>query len=97
MLFWPYFVQKSTSHVGTKALNIHHQVKMGFHGISIGNPQHQKRCLIYVPHTRKIISSYDVVFGDIFYSALVYTSQPYAEDMAMWLAVTYMPYATSSG
>ena len=32
-----------------------------------------------------------------FYSALAYTSQPYAEDMAMPLDVSYIPYATSSG
>ena len=37
----------------------------------------------YVPSTRKIISSYDVVFDEKKSSALAYTSQPYAEVMAM--------------
>ena len=51
---------------------------------------------MYVPHTRKIISSYDVVFDESVSSALAYTSQPYLEAMAMCMAVTYTPYATSS-
>ena len=51
---------------------------------------------MYVPSTRKVISSYDVVFDKSFSSALSYTSRPYAEAMAMCPAVTYTPYATSS-
>ena len=51
---------------------------------------------MYVPSTRKVISSYDVVFEERFYSALSYTSQLYAEAMAMRLTVTYTPLATSS-
>ena len=50
---------------------------------------------MYVPSTRRIISSYDVVFDEIFYSALAYTSQPYSEVMAMRTAVTYPPCDTS--
>ena len=51
---------------------------------------------MYVPSTRKVISSYDVVFDESFSSALSYTSRPYAEAMAMLLTVTYTPYTTSS-
>ena len=51
---------------------------------------------MYVPSTRKVVSLYDVVFDKSFSSALSYTSQPYLEAMAMRLAVTYTPYATSS-
>ena len=51
---------------------------------------------MYVPSTRKVISSYDVVFDKSFSSALSYTSRPYAEAMAMRSTVTYTPYATSS-
>ena len=51
---------------------------------------------MYVPSTRKVISSYDVVFYESFSSALLYTSRPYTEAMAMRPAVTYTPYATSS-
>ena len=50
---------------------------------------------MYVPSTRKIISSYDVVFDESFSSALAYTSRPYSEAMAMRPAVTYKLYATS--
>ena len=50
---------------------------------------------MYVPSTRKIISSYDVVFEESFSSALAYTSQPYSDAMAMRPAVTYTPYAMS--
>ena len=62
----------------------------------MGIPQHQKGYLVYVPSTRKVISSYDVMFDESFSSALSYTSGPYAEAMAMRPAVTYTPYATSS-
>ena len=42
----------------------------------------------------KIIYSYDVVFDESFSSMLAYTSQPYAESMAMRPYVSYTPYAT---
>ena len=83
-------------HVETKTLNMRHQAQKGFRGIFMGIPQHQKGYLVYVPSTRKIISSYDVVFDEIFSSALSYTSRPYAEEMKMHSSVTYTPYATSS-
>ena len=73
-----------------------HQAQKGFRDIFVGIPEHHKRYLLCVPSTRKIISSYDVVFDEIFSSALAYTSQPYSESMAMRPAVTYTPYATSS-
>ena len=50
---------------------------------------------MYVPSTRKIISSYDVVFDESFSSAVAYTSLPYSEAMVMRPAVTYTPYETS--
>ena len=73
-----------------------HQAQKGFRGIFVGIPQHQKGYLLYVHSTRKVISSYDVVFEKSFSSALSYTSRPYAEAMAMRPTVTYTPYATSS-
>ena len=62
VLFCPSVVKKATSHVGTKALNICHQAQKRFRIIFVGIPHHQKGYLVYVPRTRKIISSYDVVF-----------------------------------
>ena len=50
---------------------------------------------MYVPSTRKIIFSHDVVFDESFSSALAYKSQPYSEAMAMRPDVTYTPCATS--
>ena len=50
---------------------------------------------MYIPKTRKIVSSYDVVFDEIFSSALAYTPRPYSEEMAMRPSVTYTPCATS--
>ena len=73
-----------------------HQAQKGFRGIFVGIPQHQKGYLVYVPSTRKVILSYNVVFDESFSSALAYTSQPYSEAMAMRPAVTYTPYDTSS-
>ena len=72
-----------------------HQAQKGFRGIFVGIPEHQKGYIVYVPSTRKIISSYDVVFDEIFSSALSYTSQPYSEAMAMRSALTYTPHGTS--
>ena len=65
-------------------------------GLGLGLPQHQKKYLVYVPSTRKVILSYDVMFDESFSSALSYTSRPYAEVMAMRPTVTYTPYTTSS-
>ena len=73
-----------------------HQAQKGFRGIFIGIPEHQKRYLVYVPSTRKVILSYDVVFDESFSSALSYTSRPYSKAMAMCPAVMYTPYATFS-
>ena len=43
-----------------------------------------------------IISSYDDIFDESFSSAFAYTSQSYAEAMAMRPAVSYIPYAAYS-
>ena len=65
VLFFPCVVRKATAHVYKKALDMCHQVQKGFGGIFVGIPQYQKGYLVYVPSTRKIISSYDVVFYEI--------------------------------
>ena len=83
MLFCPCVLWKATEHIGTKSLNMRHQKHKGFHSIFIGILQHQKGYIVYVPHKRKIISSYDVVFDESFYSTLAYMSPLYAEAMAM--------------
>ena len=89
VLFSPCVVQKASAHVGTKALNMRHQTQKGFRGIFVGIPQHQKGYLVYVPSTRKIIYSCDVVFDERFSSALDYMSQFDPEAMAMHSDVTY--------
>ena len=96
VLFCPCVVHKATAHVETKTLNMRHQAQKGFCGIFVGITEHQKGYLVYVPSTRKVISSYDVVFEKSFSSALSYTSQPYSEAMAMRPAVRYTLGATSS-
>ena len=75
---------------------MHRKAQNGFCGIFVGIPQHQKGYLVYVPSTRKVILSYDVVFDNIVSSVLSYTSRPYSKAMAMRLAVKYTPYAKSS-
>ena len=72
------------------------QAQKGFRVIFVGILEYQKGYLVYVPSTRKIISSYDVVFDESFSSALAYTSRTYSEAMAMRPSVTYTPYVTSS-
>ena len=94
VLFFPRVLRKAIAHINKKALNMRHQAKNGFLGICVGMSQHQKGYLVYVPHTRKIISSCDVVFDEMFSSVLAYTSQPYSEAMAMCPSVSYIPCAT---
>ena len=89
VLFCPCVVQKATAHVETKTLNMSHQAQKGFCGIFIGIPEHQKGNLVYVPSSRKITSSYDVVFDESFSSVLAYTSRPYSEVKVVHPAVTY--------
>ena len=72
VLFFPCVVQKATAHILKKALNMRHQAQKCFRGIFVGIPQHQKEYLVYVPSSRKIISSYDFVFDESFYSTLAY-------------------------
>ena len=96
VFFCPCVVRKAMAHVEIKTLNMCHQAQKGFCGIFVGIPQQQKGYLVYVPSNRKVISSYNVMFDESFSSALTYMSRPYAEEMAMRLAVTYTPYATSS-
>ena len=74
VLFCPCVVHKAKGHVETKTLNMRHQAQKGFRGIFIGIPEHQKGYIVYVPSTRKVISSYDVVFDESFSIALSYTS-----------------------
>ena len=73
-----------------------YQAQKGFSGIFVGIPHHKKGYLVYVPSTRKIISSYDVVFDENFSSELAYTSHPYSEPMAICPTVMYTPCATYS-
>ena len=63
MLFCLCVVLKATAHLEKKTLNMRHQAQKGFCGIFFGIPEHQKGYLVYVPSTRNIVSSYDVVLG----------------------------------
>ena len=94
-LFCTCVVRKATAHIETKTLNMRHQAQEGFRRIFVGILEHQKVYLVYVPSTRKIISSYDVVFDEICSSALSYKSRPYSEAMVMRLSVTYTQYGKS--
>ena len=96
VLFCLCVVRKATAHVETKTLNMRHQTQKGFRGIFMGIPQHQKGYLVYIPSTRMVISSYDVVFDKSFSSALSHSTQPYAEAIDMRPTVMYTPYAMYS-
>ena len=63
-LFCQYVVQKDIAQVDKKVLNTCHQAQKGFRGIFVGITRHQKGYLVYVPSTRKIISSFYVVFDE---------------------------------
>ena len=57
VLFCPCVIRKATENVDKKKLNMCHQAQKGFRGIFVGIPQHKKGYLVYVPSTKKIISS----------------------------------------
>ena len=97
VLFCPCVVRKANAHVDKKPLNMCHQAQKGFCVIFVGIPQNQKYYLMYIPITRKIISSYDAASDERFYSELAYTLQPYSEAMDLRPPVTYTPCATSLG
>ena len=67
VLFCPCVVQKATAHIETETLNMCHQAQKVFCGIIFWFPEHQKGYLVYVPSTRIIISSYDVVIDEMFF------------------------------
>ena len=69
VLFCQCIVQKSTAHIRKNSLNMHHPAQNSFCGVFVGIPQHQKGCLVYVPHKLNILSLYNVVFYEIFLSA----------------------------
>ena len=70
VLFSPCVLWKTTTHVKKTALNMRHQAQKGFRGILVGIPEHQKGYLVYVPCTRRIISSNGFIFDEFFFSAL---------------------------
>ena len=80
LLFFPCAVRKSTAHVDKKALNIRHQVQKGFRSIFVVIPQHQKGYLVYVPSTRKIISSYDFFLYGFFLCISIYITTIFRID-----------------
>ena len=57
VLFCPCVVRKATAHLETKTLNMRHQAQKWFSGIFVGIPEHKKGYIVYVPCTRKVISS----------------------------------------
>ena len=83
VLFCSCVVQNLTAHVDTKELNMSHQLQKCLRGIFVGILQHQKGYLIYVPSTRKIASSHDVVLDKTFSGVLTYTPCLYSEALAM--------------
>ena len=68
MLLCPCVVHKAMAHVETKTLHMRHQAQKGFCGIFVGIPEHQKGYLVYLPCSRKVISSHDVLFDKSFSS-----------------------------
>ena len=86
--------KKATARVERKAINMSHKAQKGFGGIFLRIPHHQKGYLMHIPSTRKIISSYDVVFDEFISSALAYMSRSYSKAMAMRPSVTYTSCAT---
>ena len=78
-----------------KGVQIMSSVTKGFWVIFVGIPQHQIVYLIYVPSTRKIVCSRDVVSDETFSSELAHTWHTYSDALTTQPAVAYILYATS--
>ena len=89
-------VRKADEYVYKKALNMRHQSQKSFRGILVGIPQHQKGYLIYVPSTRKMVSSHAVIFDKKVSNALAYTSCLYSEALSTKPKLPCILYDTSS-
>ena len=87
VLFSPCVVREDSSYVGTNEINMCHQAQKDFCSIFVIIPQHKNGYLIDVPHKRKIVYFYNIVFDEDFPSVLIYMSQQYAEAMDMWTDV----------
>ena len=96
VLLCPRVLQKATAHFDTNTLNMCHLSQNYVRDICVGIPRYQKGYLVYVPNTRKIVSSHDIVFDETFSSALSYKIRPYSEVLDMQPTVSYIMYATSS-
>ena len=94
VLLFPCVAQKVTTHVDTKVLNMRHHSHKGFQSIFVEIQQHKKGYLIYVPSTRKIVSSHDILCGKTLFRELTYMSHPYSEALDIQPAVSYILYAT---
>ena len=71
---------KEILHIWDKGITHVSQSKKGvYRYLCWSSTNYHEGYLFYVPHKRKIASSYDVVFDEIFSNALAYTSHPYSE------------------
>ena len=94
-LFCPCIVKKHTAQYQQQNLNMRHQLQKGFRGIFIGFPDVQAGYEVYVPRTRSIVSSADVIFEESFSSAIAYRMKPYHEALSLRPGVMCTPHVTS--
>jgi len=77
----PVVVKKYVARIDGNATS--NQTQRGIRGIFIGFPRNQKGFLVFVPSTRQIVVSGDVVFDETFYCAIATTWRPFHDSLAL--------------
>ena len=96
ILFCPAIVRKHTSINNVKTPSIRATGQKGFRGIFIGFPENMAGYELYIPSTRQIISSSDVVFDERFESCTGITNPPYREAMSLRPVVDFTSHFSTS-
>ena len=73
--------KKWVARINNKSLN--KKTERGMRGIFIGFPYQQKGYLLYVPASRQIVSSGDVMFDETFFSTIVTNWRQFHDSLAL--------------
>ncbi|MGH7974694.1 MAG: hypothetical protein ACREBR_04150 [bacterium] len=82
-LFCPCIVKKHTVRQQGQTILTSHIPQRGVRGVFIGFPSDQAGSLVFIPATRQIVVSADVVYDEAFTSALSYSEKPFHDALTL--------------
>ncbi|MGH7974584.1 MAG: hypothetical protein ACREBR_03580 [bacterium] len=89
-LFCPCIVRKHTVRQQGQVIQTSHIPQRGVRDVFIGFPRDQSGSLVFIPSTRQILVSADVVYDQGFSSALTYTDKPFHDAITLRPSVSYV-------